>query len=251
MTQLQKQMEQEPWLIKEDDSREVNTKRTFIIFCEDGAVEPAYFELFQSYTVQVSAIGNSKQHHAQIDIATEYFRENDLLELQADGSETLKIDEGAQVWCVYDRDKNENDQKDTAFNDSILTAERKGIRVAWSNDDFELWVLLHFEEVNPEDTEYCHRKKYYSRLTEILKEREPAESFVHNDQFDYYTSMKTKRRFLGCTYQYMKGQIMIAIKRANKLEEYHSRSLKPLHLQSPCTKVHHLVLELIRDKELE
>ena len=99
----------EPWQIKTDDEREADSRSTFIIFCEDGAVEPAYFSLFKSEKLQISAFGGKNQHHAQVDYATEYFRKNDLLELNDEGIEILKIDEGAQVWCVLDRDKNEND----------------------------------------------------------------------------------------------------------------------------------------------
>jgi hypothetical protein len=238
----------EPWQIKTDDEREADSRSTFIIFCEDGAVEPAYFSLFKSEKLQISAFGGKNQHHAQVDYATEYFRKNDLLELNDEGIEILKIDEGAQVWCVFDRDKNENDGKDTAFNDSIHNAGLKGIRTAWSNDDFELWVLLHFEKVNPEDSDYHHRKKYYSRLTEILKEIAPEEPVFQNSRFDYYDTMKSKKRFLEITYQYMKHKINDAIERAKELENYHSQSIKPPHLQCPCTKVHLLVQELMDKK---
>lgn len=235
----------EPWEIKSDDNREANSKKLFIIFCEDGAVEPAYFELFQRDDLQISAFGNAKQHHAQVDYATEYFRKNDLIEIDEYGKEILKIDEGAQIWCVFDRDREPNDQKDTAFNDSIVTANNKGIKTAWSNDDFELWVLLHFEDVNPEDAGYLNRQKYYERLTTILKERLPEENMFKNPQFDYYSAMKSKNRFLRYTYQLMKENIDLAIERAEKLEEFHSSTPKPLHLHCPCTKVHHLVKELL------
>ncbi len=236
----------EPWEIKEDDKRDANSKSTFIIFCEDGAVEPAYFELFKRKNVQVSTLGNTKQHHAQVDIATEYFRKNDLIEVTSEGKEVLKLDDGAQVWCVFDRDKEENDQKDTAFNDSITNANSKGINTAWSNDDFELWVLLHFEEVNPEDPEYKNRRKYYSRLTEILRTLYPTEPILQNDKFDYYNTMKSKNRFIQITYQKMKGKLDEAIERAVKLEDFHSKVIKPPHLQCPCTKVHHLIKELVK-----
>jgi hypothetical protein len=234
----------EPWEIRTDDSRAFDTKKTFIIFCEDGAVEPAYFELFKSENIQISAIGNSNQHHAQVDFATEYFRKNDLIEVTTTGKEVLKIDDGAQVWCVFDRDKNEGDNKDTAFNDSIVNAESKGIQTAWSNDDFELWVLLHFEDVDPNDSEYKKREKYYVRLTEILKNLYPEQTIFNNPNFDYYTSMKSKKRFLQITYQHMKGNLKIAIERAEKLELHHSSFPKPTHLHCPCTKVHRLVKEL-------
>ena len=235
----------EPWEVKTDDNRKEDSKKVFIIFCEDGAVEPTYFELFKREDVHVSAFGNTKQHHAQVDYATEYFRKNDLIEVNEHGNEVLKIDDGAQVWCVFDRDKEPNDQKDTAFNDSINVANSKGIKTAWSNDDFELWVLLHFEDVDPEDLEYLNRTKYYERLTKILKERLPDETLFQNPKFNYYTTMKSKNKFLRYTYQLMKGNLDDAIKRAENLEAFHSANPpKPTHLHCPCTKVHLLVKEL-------
>lgn len=235
----------EPWEVRTDDNRNEDSRKVFIIFCEDGAIEPTYFELFKSKDVHVSAFGNKKQHHAQVDYATEYFRKNDLLEVNEVGQEVLKLNEGAQVWCVFDRDKEPNDQKDTAFNDSISAANSKGIRTAWSNDDFELWILLHFEDVDPRNEDYLNRTKYYERLTEILKESFPEETLFQNPLFDYYNTMKSKKKFLGYTYQLMKSRMNIAIERAEKLENFHSTNPpKPTHLHCPCTKVHLLVKEL-------
>lgn len=239
----------ENWNLKTDDHRNEDSKRVFIIFCEDGAIEPTYFELFRSKDVHVFAFGNKKQHHAQVDSATEYFRNNDLLEVVEVGGnvqEVVKLDDGAQAWCVFDRDKEENDHKDTAFNDSIIAANSKGIKTAWSNDDFELWVLLHFEDVDPTNSEYCFRTKYYDRLTDILKTQFPSENIFKNPKFNYYATMKSKNKFLRYTYQLMKASTKEAIKRAEELEEFHLKTpLKPTHLQCPCTKVHLLVKELI------
>ena len=237
----------EPWNIKTDDNRIADSRRLFIIFCEDSAVEPAYFELFRRKDIQVSAFGGAKQHHDQVDYATEYFRKNDLIEVNEDGHEILKIDEGAQVWCVFDRDKEPDDRKDTAFNDSIIAANSKGIKTAWSNDDFELWILLHLEEVDPNNESYMSRAKYYERLTEILKKSFPNEDLFQNPRFDYYTTMKSKKRFLVYTYQLMKGNESVAIERAEKLEKHHSSNPpKPTHLHCPCTRVHYLVKELMQ-----
>jgi RloB-like protein len=235
----------EPWEIKIDDNRKEDSTKVFIIFCEDGAVEPAYFELFKRDGVQISTHGDKKQHHAQVDYATEFFRKNDLIEINEYGHEVLKIDDGAQVWCVFDRDREPNDGKDTAFNDSIRTANAKGIKTAWSNDDFELWVLLHFEDVDPDNFDYFNRKKYYQRLTQILKECLPDENMFQNPRFDYYTTMKSRKNFLTHTYQLMKGSIEVAIERAERLEAFHLANPPKLpHSQCPCTKVHLLVKEL-------
>lgn len=235
----------EPWEIKTDDSRKENNKKVFIIFCEDGAVEPAYFESFRHEEVQISTHGDKKQHHAQVDHATEFFRNNGLIEVIEQGHEVLKIDDGAQVWCVFDRDKEPYDEKDTAFNDSIRAANAKGIKTAWSNDDFELWVLLHFEDVDPNNLDYLNRKKYYERLTQILKECLPDEKMFQNPKFDYYTTMKSRKNFITHTYQLMNECLDIAIERAEKLEAFHlAGSPKQPHLCCPCTKVHLLVKEL-------
>lgn len=235
----------EPWEFRTDDKRDPDTKKVFIIFCEDGAVEPAYFNLFKRSDLQISAIGDAKQHHAQVDYATEYFRKNNLIEINEVGNEVLKIDEGAQVWCVFDRDREPNDGKDSAFNDSIIAANAKGIKTAWSNDDFELWVLLHFEDVNVNDVSYQSRSKYYERLTVVLRESYPNDRMFNHDRFDYYQSMKSKNKFLRYTYQIMKDKINDAIGRAEVLEQFHAIPIKPAHLQCPCTKVHHLVKELM------
>ena len=235
----------EPWEVRTDDGRKEDSKKVFIIFCEDGAVEPAYFELFKREDVHVSAFGNTKQHHAQVDYATEFFRKNDLIEVNALGHEVLKIDEGAQVWCVFDRDKEPDDGKDTAFNDSINTANSKGIKTAWSNDDFELWILLHFEDIDPNNSDYLNRTKYYERLTEILKVRLPDETLFQNPKFNYYNTMKSKKNFIRYTYRLMKESVDIAIERAERLEAFHlANPPKPPHLHCPCTKVHLLVKEL-------
>ncbi len=234
----------EPWEIKEDDTRKVDTQRVFIIFCEDSAIEPAYFNMFKHEGIRLSTHGNTKQHHAQVDHTTEFFSDKDLLEIK-NGKEVLKIDDGTQVWCVFDRDKEPNDRKDNAFNDSIQNANEKGIQTAWSNDDFELWVLLHFEDIDPNDTDYSNRTKYYERLTDILKQQYPNEAKFQHANFDYYKTMKSKKNFIYYTYLKMKDNIEIAITRAEKLESHHNTpNSQPPHLQCPCTRVHHLVKEL-------
>ncbi|MBK8548960.1 MAG: RloB domain-containing protein [Saprospiraceae bacterium] len=124
----------------------------------------------------------------------------------------------------FDRDKEHGDNKDTAFNDSIRIALEKGINIAWSNDDFELWILLHFEDVDIGDTEYHHRKKYYERLTDILKKKYPEEKPFTNEKFNYYEAMKNRRNFLTFTYQSMKNNQDLAIERAQKLEKLHEGS---------------------------
>ncbi|MFN8315213.1 MAG: hypothetical protein U0T32_02050 [Chitinophagales bacterium] len=65
--------------IKADD-KGLKSSRAYT-FAEDKLVEPAYFELFKRKDIHISIYGNKKQHHAQVDYATEYFRGNDLLDM--------------------------------------------------------------------------------------------------------------------------------------------------------------------------
>ena len=51
-------------------------------------------------------------------------------------------------------------------------------------------------------------------------------------------------------YQHMKANLETAIDRAEKLEEFHANTIKPSHLQCPCTKVHHLVKELLMARKI-
>lgn len=57
------------------------------------------------------------------------------------------IDEkdGDQVWCVFDVDDFYKKSKQK-FNNAIENARKNGVRIAFFNECFELWILLHFEK---------------------------------------------------------------------------------------------------------
>jgi len=60
-----------------------------------------------------------------------------------------------RVWCVFDRD--EFPSRD--FNEAIIQAKKYGVDVAYSNEAFELWYLLHFgfTDAAIDRHEYCRR----------------------------------------------------------------------------------------------
>jgi hypothetical protein len=50
-----------------------------------------------------------------------------------------------QVWCVFDADpKPNNPNQAKNFNDADALAARKGFSVAYTNQAFEYWLILHF-----------------------------------------------------------------------------------------------------------
>jgi hypothetical protein len=84
----------------------------------------------------------------------------DLLRLVEEALELKSQEAYDQVWCVFDRDSFlvEN------FNKAVELAKQKSIQVAYSNEAFELWYLLHFHYYNTGMT----REDYKARLTKLL-----------------------------------------------------------------------------------
>jgi hypothetical protein len=62
-----------------------------------------------------------------------------------------------QVWCVFDKD----DLVDSEFNDAVFRC-KGNVHAAWSNESFELWLLLHYQTTPPRGTPA--RKKYIETL---------------------------------------------------------------------------------------
>lgn len=241
----------ESWDTKPDDSRASDGTSVFIIFCEDGSVEPAYLNSFRSSKVQISCIPNAGQHHQNVVHATNYLRKKGMLEI-IEGREILKFAPGTQVWCMFDRDKDatKDDGKDTAFNDSISNAQARGMGVAWSNDNFELWILLHFASVDVAEHALRHREAYYQRLEEVLRSvyaaHSPMGQKVHNPMFTYRESLKSGTQFVKLMLPLLQGKIGEATDRALALEHKHNYPSKTPHLKVPCTMVHHLCAEILK-----
>ena len=65
-----------------------------------------------------------------------------------------------ECWVVFDKD-----DFDEHFDNAINKALGKGLNVAYSNESFELWLLLHFDLL----TSAIGRKDYINKLTDNLK----------------------------------------------------------------------------------
>lgn len=68
-----------------------------------------------------------------------------------------------QTWCVFKKDSFPSDD----FNDAVRVAKKNGVRIAYTNEVFELWYLLHFC--------YCDtaiiRQDYKDRLSEHMNHK--------------------------------------------------------------------------------
>ena len=180
------------------DNREV--KQTFLIVCEGEKTEPNYFKSFRIVSARIHVHGVG-------------FNPSKLIE------ETKKLsneDDYDQVWCVFDRD----DWSKEDFNNAIVKAEKEGFRVAYSNEAFELWYVLHFEFLNTG----IPRKDYIHKLENLL-----GHKYQKNSQ-EIYDEIKSRQAK--------------AIKNAENLLNQYSPT-KPGH-DNPSTTVHLLVKELNR-----
>ena len=246
-----------PWELKQTDERIADSLPTFIIFCEDEVCEPIYFRFFETSKIKVNPIRNQKSMMDNVVNAICHCQENDLFE-EVEGKLCV-CKEGNQVWCVFDRDSEETAQKqkrgNILFDESIKTAESNGIRLAWSNDAFELWILLHFETVDLDDPEYKNRQKYYDRLTDIFKNLpNPNEDLVQVLRYGGYSykgNLKSENNFRNIVRAEIIKNTKIAIERAKELESKYAPFRISEHEKSPFTLVHYLVEELLKYGEKE
>lgn len=59
------------------------------------------------------------------------------------GKQEFSEEDGDQIWCVFDVDDFYKDEANKMLA-AIQTAHKNKIKIAYSNECFELWILLHF-----------------------------------------------------------------------------------------------------------
>lgn len=142
--QLKAQRRAEP--ILERLVAELTAKPSILIVCEGENTEPSYFNQFRLSSAKVKSVGEGYNTISLV---------NRAFELSQQGS----FD---QVWCVFDKDDfNEQD-----FNDAIQIAKSNNFGVAYSNQAFEYWLILHF---NDHQGGGMHRNDYNDKINSLLK----------------------------------------------------------------------------------
>lgn len=126
----------------------------FLIVCEGEKTEPAYFEGFRVPSVTIKVLGLGK----------------DPLTLVKQAKQLSQQDEYDQVWCVFDRD----DVPVERFNQAMGLARRSKIQVAYSNQAFELWFLLHFHFCDIAQTRRDYIEKLGRELERPYQKNDPS-----------------------------------------------------------------------------
>ena len=190
--------------------RKVGRKKEYsfiYIFTEGQKTEPTYFR-FKKKQIE----DEIRQKRIKIEINKKYkggYNTISLVDLAikfiSDDKNSFnpKIDE---CWVVFDKDDFDKD-----FDNAINKAEAKGLKVAYSNEAFELWFLLHFnfmesaikrnvyntkiEENYQKET--GNRRYRYDKSKAVL----PLINLIKNREKDairnaknFYNNLKTKNR---------------------------------------------------------
>lgn len=135
-----------------------------MIVREDEGTEPAYFDSFKAHfpdnTLYLKTIGTGKD---PIGVVRQSIIERDTFFKRYD----KEID---AVWAVFDKD-DANLQQITAqrFDEALLLAKNNTIELAYSNEVFELWLLLHFKIVQVQVP--ISRATIYQQLAECIHYR--------------------------------------------------------------------------------
>lgn len=123
-------------------------KQSFLIVCEGMRTEPDYFKAFRVTTATVKAVGQAMNTISLVNKA-----------ISIRDTEQKKKHYYDQCWVVFDKD----DFPAKDFNQAIALARKNGFNVAYSNQAFEYWFLLHFNPYRGP----LHRQNYADMLSKL------------------------------------------------------------------------------------
>ncbi|MEA3318136.1 MAG: RloB family protein, partial [Bacteroidota bacterium] len=119
---------------------------TILIVCEGENTEPSYFRQFKLSTATIKTIG-------------EGYNTVSLVNRSIQIANKKQYD---KVWCVFDKD----DFPANDFNNAIQLAKSNNFGVAYSNQAFEYWIILHLQDHQGGG---MHRDNYNKKINDLLK----------------------------------------------------------------------------------
>lgn len=199
-------------------------KPTILIVCEGKNTEPSYFRQFELSNATVKPIG-------------EGYNTLSLVERAIELTERKTFD---QVWCVFDADpKPDNPSHAENFNKAIRLAQKQKFGLGYSNQAFEYWLILHFDDHQGGAME---RSMYDNKINELLK----AFGASYDGNGSKIISEKFFELLDGIDKKTNKPRKLLAIERAKRNHEKfdHSNPSK----EESTTTVYLLVEELLKYK---
>jgi hypothetical protein len=153
-------------------------RETFLIVCEGAKTEPHYFNGFKLSSAQVRGLGRNT-----VDLVEAAIR---LKENEFSGYD--------HYWCVFDRDSFPRQN----FNLAITRARENGFEVAYSNEAFELWYLLHFDYHDAAISRALYKEKLTAKLGYKYEKNLPT---IYDDLFSRQSAAIRNAERLLSNYQ--------------------------------------------------
>ena len=199
------------YLRRQTKTRE--TRKNFLIVCEGEKTEVNYFKAFTvPKKIEVMVKGEGKNSLSLVNKAIQII------------DNVNKDDSFDQIWCVFDKDNCSKEQ----FNQAERLAKENNIKIAYSNEAFEIWFILHFQYLDIATS----RSEYLTILT---------------NQMQKYGLLNKKEKYAKNRedmYEKLKPYQTTAITNAAKLIQDRDEAKKHPFDANPSTTVHELVQEL-------
>ncbi len=218
---------------KSDYRRKKGTKNkilSVLIACEDECSAPTYFKMIIDKLIQDKlitqdslVIANHKHNNPSGVL--------DDLKKHKEDDKTYKDFE--HKWIVIDRDNvrvNGGGHSREDFNNALIKAKSDKIEVAYANDSYELWYLLHFNM----RTTAILRDEILKEVIRLLKEKNNYLFAGLNKE-----NIKTER-YTKLIFNELLDLQPDAIRNASNLLKFHGDAHNP-ESDNPSTTIHKLV----------
>lgn len=205
---------------QESQKKERFVKLTFLIATEGTKTEPNYFNALKTelektnrFSIEIVVQGKGK---STTNLVNKVYRQTEFNHQEYD-----------RVWVVFDKDDFDD------FDEAIQFAKEHKINCAWSNESFELWLLLHFKDVNTPTNRDDLLKQLETAVREEMNKRNPIATYDYSKgDGEIYHHISTL------------GSEALAFERAQNLKDQFKDSAISPSKQNPCTHVDELVHEL-------
>lgn len=210
--------------LRQAQKKTKSTSCRILIVCEGEKTEPEYFKKFKTinpnnFVYEIKAEGYGYSNLKLVEKAKELLNANISVPYDA-------------VWVVFDKDEFPDDQ----FDNAIRKASASGINVAWTNEAFELWYLLHFQYRNTGMKRWDYENAISTAVNQSpIYDKNVRYRYDKGSPDNYDIMMKH-------------GNLEDAIKNAEKLINKYSD--QAYHSHNPCTTVHYLVRQLLNRDDL-
>jgi len=187
-------------------------RKKFLLVCEGEKTEPLYFESFKPVCrnpIALEVLEGEGDPLSVVETAIQYKQDYP--------------EEFDEVWVIFDHDSFDKGKLHTAFD----KAKSADINIAFTNEAFELWFILHYELI----VTSMSRTAYQKKLSSLLDKE-----YEKNDK-NMFGTLRPK------LFQAMQHASLLG----KGIPKYSHEAIDT----NPFTGVHHLVYALLEKEEGE